>query len=186
MSNKEEIWQACNELGEFVGPATKDEVAKGLLHAAVHLCLWRKSESNVEVLLQKRSPNVKTWPGLYDLAATGHINYGEMVLAAVGRELDEEVGLNIAPADLFLLFVYHQHDLVSPNGFIENEFQWVFGAQISVDQSLEFKDGEVSSAEWVSLEEFRSLMGSSKFAPTEETYAATMLKELAYHTDENH
>ncbi|MGZ4560248.1 MAG: NUDIX domain-containing protein [Frankiaceae bacterium] len=47
------------------------------------------------VLLVHRSPNRRAYPGVWDLPG-GHIETGESELAALGRELHEELGVQIA------------------------------------------------------------------------------------------
>jgi 8-oxo-dGTP diphosphatase len=48
------------------------------------------------VLLVHRSPNRRAYPGVWDLPG-GHIETGETELAALTREMHEELGVQIAP-----------------------------------------------------------------------------------------
>lgn len=69
----------------------KSEVHKtGLFHLAVHLWIYN---SKAEILLQKRSFTKKLFPGLWDMAAAGHVAASETVEGALIRELFEELGL---------------------------------------------------------------------------------------------
>ena len=63
---------------------------KRLLHRTVAVIVFNDKG---EVLLQKRSMNVDTQPGLYTLSATGHVSQGETYEEAAQRELLEEVGV---------------------------------------------------------------------------------------------
>ena len=76
-----------------------------------------------KIMLQQRPPNWRTFP---DCLATfgGHIETNETPLAAVVRELEEELGAKVIPADLInlgaitevitnyseLIYVYFWHD----------------------------------------------------------------------------
>lgn len=59
------------------------------------------------VLLQLRS-NTGYMDGHWAAAAAGHVESGESVLAAATREAREELGIEIAPADLVPLCAMHR------------------------------------------------------------------------------
>src|SRR6185312_12242204 len=101
-----EVWQAYTEAGNPVTdvPLTKLQAVKGALHGASHVWIWRKSGNDIELLLQKRVANKRTWPGFYDISTAGHIDFGETPLAAAIREASEELGITIKPMDLKELF----------------------------------------------------------------------------------
>jgi isopentenyldiphosphate isomerase len=66
---------------------------EGLWHRSVYLWLFDGGES---VLLQRRSMNKDSHPGLWDLSVSGHLMSGENTRAAVVREIGEELGLVVA------------------------------------------------------------------------------------------
>lgn len=79
--------------------ATRSEChAKGLWHKAV--VVFIVSPDNQSVLLQLRSAQKKLWPGLWDVAAGGHVSAGELGYQAALREAKEELGLDLAREDL--------------------------------------------------------------------------------------
>jgi isopentenyldiphosphate isomerase len=174
--------QGCSESGEFTEPAlTTEDTKNGLLHASSHVWLWRCSAKGVEILLQKRAPTKLTWPNLYDISAAGHVDFGELPIEAAQRETKEELGLDLVQKDLHLLYVYRQH-LVDPNsGFIENEFQWVFGQELKTDIDIVFEDGEVSAIKWVTRQEFENLIkpaAEMTIVPQGEVYFANLLHAI--------
>lgn len=82
---------------------------------AVFLILTRKNEKGEqEILLQKRK-NTGYMDGMYDLAATGHLEENESLKNAMVREAFEEIGIKIKKGDLELINVYHEN--YSENGY---------------------------------------------------------------------
>ena len=65
----------------------------GDLHGASHVFLARLRGGRAELLLQKRSAQKDSFPGLYDISAAGHLDPGEDFAAAARRELAEELGV---------------------------------------------------------------------------------------------
>ncbi|MGV2622661.1 UNVERIFIED_CONTAM: NUDIX domain-containing protein [Halobacillus marinus] len=61
---------------------------------------WFYDPKQKSVYFQRRSDDKKDYPGLYDITAAGHIEAGEGLLSAGCREINEELGLDIAPDDL--------------------------------------------------------------------------------------
>jgi 8-oxo-dGTP pyrophosphatase MutT (NUDIX family) len=61
------------------------------MHEVVTAALVREGR----VLLVHRSPNRRAYPGVWDLPG-GHVETGESELAALTRELHEELGVQIA------------------------------------------------------------------------------------------
>ena len=49
----------------------------GALHGASHVFLSRLRGGRAELLLQKRSAQKDSFPGLYDISAAGHLDPGE-------------------------------------------------------------------------------------------------------------
>lgn len=66
----------------------------GLCHRAVHVCVM---DGAGRLWLQRRSLAKDTFPGWWDLSATGHVDPGESYDQAARRELREELGLDAEP-----------------------------------------------------------------------------------------
>jgi 8-oxo-dGTP pyrophosphatase MutT (NUDIX family) len=74
--------------------------------------------SSDHIVLLRRGPRAKFGRGLWDLPV-GKSDPGEPVTATAVRELREETGLIVDPADLRLAPVVHgAHGVESPNGFL--------------------------------------------------------------------
>jgi len=97
--SQEEIFDVLNENGEFTGEiATRDMChKKGLWHRAVYAFIL---DDNNNILLQKRSPNKKLWPNLWDAPIGGHVDSGEFGRQAIIREAKEELGIEISDDDI--------------------------------------------------------------------------------------
>jgi isopentenyldiphosphate isomerase len=183
------IWQGYNEQGEPTVPISRDEAAQGALHGASHLWLWRKVGNELEILLQRRADNKRTWAGYYDISAAGHIDAGETPIVAQVRELREELGIQLQPEALKLLFVYRQHAVDETSGIAENEFQFVYGYQVSHAVEASADNDEVSEIKWVDLDTFNKLIGEQledKIVPQGHPYFHMLLAELKYQADEDH
>lgn len=80
--------------------------------SAVMLFLLRERNGRQEILLQKRR-NTGYADGMCDCGAAGHVEAGETMRAAMGREAAEELGLAFSPADVRFATLTHK---TSPDG----------------------------------------------------------------------
>jgi 8-oxo-dGTP diphosphatase len=154
-----EPWQVFTENGEpVVGVGKKpDDLLDGTPCGASHVWMWRYSEDGkIEILLQERSPNHKSYPGYFDISAAGHIDLGETPLGAAIREAKEEIGVDISEEDLELIF-RHKKDIP---GVVDassklNELQWIYLLEIGAEDDFTFTDDEVVSLKWVEYSVFK-------------------------------
>ncbi|MEI7547583.1 MAG: NUDIX domain-containing protein [Actinomycetota bacterium] len=99
---RDELLDAFGPTGQFLGPIERDEVhRRGLWHNVFH-CLAVRSTPPATVFLQRRHRAARSFAGLLDLTATGHLASGETPVDGV-RELREEVGLTADPGQLIPL-----------------------------------------------------------------------------------
>jgi len=93
----DEIYDVVDKEGNKISTATWTEVhTKGLLHQVASVLIF-KDDSKEEVLIQKRSANMKQHPNLWQHSAGGHILTGQTPDEAIRREIQEEI--------------FHNHDL---------------------------------------------------------------------------
>jgi 8-oxo-dGTP pyrophosphatase MutT (NUDIX family) len=155
-------WQLFDNQGQPIagkGAHPDDIFANTLLHAAVHIWIWRDGDNGPEIMLQKRSARVKSFPGLLDISAAGHIDVGEQPLETAAREVQEEIGLQIDANDLWLVGVFRTFMEIHSGfnkGKIENEFRFVYLLKVTEDQDVAFTDGEVHSVLWKSLSDIQA------------------------------
>lgn len=175
-----ELWQLYDEQGRPLtgkGGSKDDVYGKGLLHGSAHIWLWRVRDGKLEILLQKRAPNKRTWPDCYDISAAGHIDLGEDPLQAAIRETQEEIGLDLAPTSLTLIGVYRDY-MVAPNGAIENELEWIYLVEVTEDQNFTLEAAEVTSLEWISLEDFKASSSSDQYVPHGDHYFTLIITAI--------
>ncbi len=179
---QDELWQTYNEQGESTGQLTRVEARTGILHGASHVWIWTRHGDDIRVLLQVRAKDKPTWPGYLDISAAGHINYGETPLQTAVREANEEIGTDLDPSQLHLLFVHRQRMVMLPSQIIENEFQWVYGLQLNSDQHFSLTDGEVDAVRWLPLAELKKLadqdLHDSNLVPHGPVYFAELFRAI--------
>ena len=97
-----EYFDICNEAGEPTGKTISREEAhqKGILHRTAHVWILREKDGKQQVLLQKRSIQKDSYPGLYDTSSAGHIPAGEKPMPSALRELNEELGIRASEEHL--------------------------------------------------------------------------------------
>ena len=99
MSDPDELLDAFDDGLHPLGPMPRLIVHRdGLWHQVFH-CLIVRSAPPARVLLQRRPAAARSFPGLLDLSATGHLLSGEEPRDGV-RELTEELGIAADPAAL--------------------------------------------------------------------------------------
>ncbi len=176
------LWQLFDEQGRPIkdkGAAKKEVFGQGLLHAAAHVWIWRRTPSGAEVLLQKRADSKMTWPGRYDISAAGHVDLGEDELTAALRETKEEIGLEVTALQLRSIGVHRAHLRADENA-IENEFQFLYLLELPENTGFKLHEIEVESLEWKSLENFAIEVKDQKdrYVPHSYIYYATVLTAI--------
>jgi 16S rRNA (adenine1518-N6/adenine1519-N6)-dimethyltransferase len=90
----EDMFPVVDENDRLMGSASRAEVhGNNLRHRAVHMLIFNDAG---EVYLQKRSRRKDRHPLLWDSSAAGHVNAGEGYDEAARRELNEELGIEVA------------------------------------------------------------------------------------------
>ncbi|MCU1359448.1 MAG: hydrolase [Ilumatobacteraceae bacterium] len=94
-----ELLDAFDDGLQPLGPVGRDVVHRdGLWHQVFH-CLIVRTSAPPRVLLQRRRASARSFGGLLDLSATGHLHSGEAPVDGV-RELYEELGVAAARDDV--------------------------------------------------------------------------------------
>lgn len=148
--------------------------ALGLRHAVCHLWLIEEREGVCGIWLQQRAHDRPLHPGMFDLAATGHLDPGETPLDGTLREAREEIGL-VLPAGRLLSLGTAEQRYPRPDGGFDDEIVYAFAAR--VDETPMFSIGsEVAGMHWIALSEFyRAEQGAETVCLGNDTIAAKQI-----------
>ena len=150
----DELWQVFSQNGEPIIDKGENANAfdsnKDLVSSNAHVWLWRDKDNKREILLQKRSLSVTRKPGYLNSSAAGHINISESAVVAAVRETQEELGIKIEPAGLYLV-----HTTRTVRNL--NDLKHVYIYNVANNVKFSFDDGEVDSVTWYSLDYFREM-----------------------------
>lgn len=153
-----EYLDLCDENGLPTGQivSRSDAHREGLLHRTAHVWVVREREGRAEILLQKRSREKDSFPGMYDTSSAGHIPAGIEPLPSALRELREELGIDALPEQLDYAGHFHcRYDRVfHGKPFRDNEYIHIYVCREPVDLSaLRLQKEEVEEVRWFDLEE---------------------------------
>jgi len=128
----DELFDVLDDTGTPTGRAKRRAAVHrdGDWHRAFHL--WVVHPDGY-VLLQRRSREKDLAPGKVDVSVGGHLRAGEVWLHAL-REAEEEIGLEVGPADVEFLGT-ERSERCYPDGSIDREFQDVY-VSLVLDRAL--------------------------------------------------
>ena len=93
-----EMLEVVNENGEVLREVDRETIhAEGLLHREIHV--WLVTPGG-ELIFQHRAPDKDTFPDCLDASVAGHVDPGEEPIESAVREVGEEAGLRVNPADI--------------------------------------------------------------------------------------
>lgn len=158
-----------NENNESTGEvATWESVhTQGLWHRVAHIWFWSKDKG---ILLQRRSKNKSSYPGLWDITAAGHLDLGEDVLSAAIRETEEEFGVVIKKDDLTDGYINKSEYIDNSKNWLDREWQYIYFYNFLGDiTDIRLQESEVEAVEWMQISELRRQImsdeGCAKFVP---------------------
>lgn len=147
----------------------------GLLFQAVHL--WVVN-SKSEILLQKRSDNLRNFPGKWDISAGGALVQGEELIDAVKKESFEEIGLSVDESKL--KFIGTISEQVVYNDYIDNGICSIYitHSDLPIDDFTK-KQNEVQDLKWFPLMAFKKMVAEQnpELVPHWQEYEL-LIKEL--------
>lgn len=155
-----ELFDVLDEKGNPTGVIQERGVChrEGDHHATVHMWIVRPypEKCGWQILLQKRSQDKDSHPGCYDISSAGHISAGASPLPSALRELQEELGLQVAPEDLCPIGLHPGSfdDTFYGIPFHDREFSHVYILKKDVKpEELTLQESEIESVLWMDLEE---------------------------------
>ncbi len=160
-----EIWDIVDREGRPTGRYHERgyPMQKGDLHLAVRV--WIRNARG-ELLISRRDPR-KRAGGMWE-TTTGSALAGENGLAAALREVREELGLALDPAEGRLIAVdIVPHEEGDGEAYTET---WLFSAEIA-PSDIRLQEGETVDAVWATPNEVRRLLDAGRFIRGEHTEA---------------
>ena len=153
-----EYFDVVDEAGQPTGKTVSRENAHtyGILHRTAHVWIVRQADARLQVLLQKRSMEKDSFPGLYDTSSAGHIPAGDESVPSALRELSEELGITALPEQLHYAGTFRIQYEKEFHGrmFRDNEVTRVYVYQEPVDaETLTLQKSEVDEVRWFDLDE---------------------------------
>ncbi len=153
-----EYLDVCTEDGRPTGKTvSRDDAHRdGIMHRTAHVWIVREKKGGYDILLQKRSMEKESFPGMYDTSSAGHIPAGEEPLRSALRELKEELGISAEPDQLAFAGTFRIRYEKEFHGrlFRDNEITWVYVYSAPVEvNALVLQASEVDEARWFDLEE---------------------------------
>lgn len=159
----DDIFDIVDMSDGVVGNAPRSVVhAKGLLHRASHVLMFKEAGASREILLQKRSMSKDLYPGIYTTSCSGHVDSGEDYDTAAVREMREETGLSVDISRL------EKIGKISPCAETGNEFTFVYEMECDGSEKFEIPPDEVASLDWVKVSDFGRMIAETpqNFTPS--------------------
>ena len=162
-----EYLDVCDEKGQPAGGIVSREKAHrdGIRHRTAHVWVIREEKGRIQVLLQKRSANKESFPGMYDTSSAGHIPAGCEPLDSALRELREELGIEAGEGQLCYIGAICNRYEAQCRGkiFRDNEYCSVYLYREPLDaESLHLQAEEVERVDWFDLEQVREEIEHSR------------------------
>lgn len=162
-----EYLDVCDEKGQPTGGIVSRDKAHrdGIRHRTAHVWVIREEKGRIQVLLQKRSANKESFPGMYDTSSAGHIPAGCEPLDSALRELREELGIEAGEGQLCYIGAICNRYEAQFRGkiFRDNEYCSVYLYREPLDaESLHLQAEEVERVDWFDLEQVREEIEHSR------------------------
>jgi len=130
-----------------------DNLDKNAYHLVVAVCVFN---SDGEMLIQQRQHDKIGWPNKWDITAAGSATEGEHSSLAAGRELFEEIGLDIDFTD--------KRPVLTVNfsrGFSD---YYCMEKDVALDD-LVLQEEEVQDVRWATRETIHKMIENGEFIP---------------------
>ena len=165
-----EYFDIVDEQGIPTGETIDRSIAHrtGVRHCTTHIWIVRKKQDKVEILLQKRAENKDSFPGCYDISSAGHVPAGVNFVDSGLRELQEELGVAVAPEELIECGVHCTYTENEFHGipYVDNQVAKVF--LLWMDKEAEefvLQEEEIESVMWMDFEACKEAV-QNKTIPT--------------------
>lgn len=178
-----ELFYWVDENDQELGSMLRSEAHSGSrkIHRSVHIVI--ENEQN-QILLQQRSQNKDTYPGLWTVSVAGHVTHGRSYLETAQREAEEELGIKTyikdenLTEDAKLNFTKVGKLLLElPK---ETELTVVYKMHLNKLPSY-YDQAEISQINWFSKQEVQQMRAKQQLTPS----AVMILEALGYLNSED-
>lgn len=159
---------------------------KCIRHRTAHVWIVRNADHGYDILLQKRSGEKESFPGMYDTSSAGHTPAGSEPVDSALRELQEELGITAKPVQLHYAGTFHTRYEKEFHGriFRDNEVTWVYVYHEPVDiNTLTLQASEVDEVRWFDLEKVWDEIQTDRSRICVPTGGLNVLREYLRRTD---
>lgn len=165
MDIQEEFLEVINEHGDTIKTLPRSVVHgdPSLMHKVVHVLVFNK---NGELLLQKRSMNKDVAPGKWDTSVGGHVNAGETIIEALGREMEEELGITACKPEFLYTYIHsnpYESELVYTHSCVHSG-------------QIIFNKDEIDEIRFWTIDEIKQNLGKGIFSDNFEHEIKTYIK----------
>lgn len=153
-----EQFDIVDENGQPIGETVERTFAheNGIRHRAAHIWIARKGEGGWQVLLQKRSMDKDSFPGMLDTSSAGHIQAGDEPLESAIRELFEELGIAAQKEELHFAGMFQIYFEKPFHGRLFKDYEiayvYIYTNAVEIEQ-LTLQKEEVETVAWFDLED---------------------------------
>lgn len=152
------------------------------LHLAAHIWIYN---SKWEVLLQRRSFQKDSYPGLLDISAAWHVDTGENFVSGGLRETKEELGLDVNEDSLKMIGVYREEIRIPVGGQLwhNNELDGVFLLRHEGDiNSFNIQESELDGVQFVFIDQLEKEWNDEtlqeEYTPKSKEYRDMIIMEV--------
>ena len=162
-----EHWDLYDRDGNPLGRTIErgKRLRSGEHHLVVHV--WIVNSMN-RILIQRRSPRLKLMPNVW-AATGGSAIAGEDAVTAIQRELEEELGVTLAPDAFEYLGRLNRRNSLCDLWFVRKD--------VAVPD-LKLQKEEVAEARWVTLDQLKQMIEDKRFHNYGDPYFRFVFKEL--------
>ena len=113
--------------------------------------------SKGEILLQRRAEHLTLFPGLWDVSVSGHISAGDEATPTAVREIQEELGVAINPAQLNFADTVADRLPTTVPGRTHQEYDFIYVAHhdAAIDK-LKLQAAEILEARWIAPDAYEA------------------------------
>jgi isopentenyldiphosphate isomerase len=124
-NNGTERLDVYDEIGARIGDGARHAVHRnGYWHRCFHCLIVARQDGRLSLTLQRRGLGLDEYAGQIDVSVAGHLRAGESIEKATGREIGEELGIDVPFAALERIGEYPL--VVRARGLYSREWTDVF------------------------------------------------------------